>query len=43
MRLCKKYDFKGIKGLKLDFDTLLCNHYPKLEHGKDRIEKNLRF
>ena len=43
MRLCKKYDFKEIKGLKLDFDTLLCNHYPKLEHGQNRIERKLAF
>ncbi len=31
------------KILKLDFDTLLCNHYPKLEQGKDRIENKLAF
>ena len=31
------------KILKLDFDTLLCNHYPKLEHGKNRIENKLAF
>ncbi|MBT8359095.1 MAG: MBL fold metallo-hydrolase, partial [Deltaproteobacteria bacterium] len=31
------------KILKLDFDTLLCNHYPKLEQGKNRIEKKLAF
>ncbi|NNK86309.1 MAG: MBL fold metallo-hydrolase [Desulfobacterales bacterium] len=31
------------KILKLDFDTLLCNHYPKLEQGKNRIERKLAF
>jgi len=29
--------------LKLDFDTLLCSHFPKLENGKRRIEKKLAF
>lgn len=31
------------KILKLDFDTLLCSHHPKIEHGKKRIEKKLAF
>jgi glyoxylase-like metal-dependent hydrolase (beta-lactamase superfamily II) len=31
------------KILKLDFQTLLCCHHPKLEHGKKRIEKKLGF
>ena len=31
------------KILKLDFDALLCSHHPKLEHGKERIEKKLAF
>ncbi|MCD4675836.1 MAG: MBL fold metallo-hydrolase [Desulfobacula sp.] len=31
------------KILKLDFDTLLCGHYPKLEHGRKQIEKKLGF
>ncbi|MBC8441084.1 MAG: MBL fold metallo-hydrolase [Deltaproteobacteria bacterium] len=31
------------KVLKLDFQTFLCNHYPKLEHGKKRIEQKLGF
>ncbi len=31
------------KVLKLDFDTLLCSHFPKLENGKRRIEKKLSF
>ena len=29
--------------LKLDFDTLLCGHFPKNEHGKKRIEIKLGF
>ncbi len=29
--------------LKLDFDTLLCSHHPKLENGKKRIESKLGF
>ena len=31
------------KILKLDFQTLLCSHHPKPEHGKRRIEKKLEF
>ncbi len=31
------------KVLKLPFDTLLCNHYPKLKHGKKRIKMKLGF
>jgi hypothetical protein len=31
------------KVLKLDFDALLCSHFPKLENGKKRIEKKLAF
>jgi glyoxylase-like metal-dependent hydrolase (beta-lactamase superfamily II) len=31
------------KILELDFDTLLCSHYPKSEKGKDRIERKLAF
>jgi len=29
--------------LDLDFDTLLCSHFPRLENGKRRIEKKLSF
>ncbi|MBU1344031.1 MAG: MBL fold metallo-hydrolase [Proteobacteria bacterium] len=29
--------------LTLDFDTLLCSHYPKRENGKKHIEKKLGF
>jgi len=29
--------------LDLDFDTLLCSHFPRLENGKRRIEKKLAF
>ena len=29
--------------LKLDFDTLLCSHFPKLSGGKQRIQKKLAF
>ena len=29
--------------LGLDFDTLLCSHFPRLEKGKRRIEKKLAF
>ena len=31
------------KILKLDFDTLLCSHYPKLKNGKRRIQSKLEF
>ncbi|MCD4740905.1 MAG: MBL fold metallo-hydrolase [Desulfobacteraceae bacterium] len=31
------------KVLKLDFDTLLCSHYPKLKNGKNRIKSKLKF
>jgi len=31
------------KILKLDFDILLCGHYPKLKKGKTRIAKKLAF
>jgi glyoxylase-like metal-dependent hydrolase (beta-lactamase superfamily II) len=31
------------KILKLDFDTLLCNHYPKIKDGKIRITNKLAF
>ncbi|MCK5311263.1 MAG: MBL fold metallo-hydrolase [Desulfobacteraceae bacterium] len=31
------------KVLKLDFDTLLCSHYPKLKNGKTRIKNKLEF
>ncbi len=31
------------KVLKLDFDTLLCSHFPKLENGKKHIENKLLF
>ncbi|NIA19713.1 MAG: MBL fold metallo-hydrolase [Xanthomonadaceae bacterium] len=31
------------KILELDFDVLLCSHYPKLENGKKRIESKLAF
>lgn len=31
------------KILKLDFDMLLCSHYPKEEQGKKRVEKKLAF
>jgi glyoxylase-like metal-dependent hydrolase (beta-lactamase superfamily II) len=31
------------KILKLDFDTLLCSHYPKLKNGKIRIKSKLEF
>ncbi|MCP4722435.1 MAG: MBL fold metallo-hydrolase [Desulfobacteraceae bacterium] len=31
------------KVLKLDFQTLLCAHHPKLEHGKKHIENKLGF
>ncbi len=31
------------KVLKLDFHTLLCNHSPRLEHGKERMESKLGF
>jgi len=31
------------KLLALDFDTLLCGHFPKLETGKQRISKKLAF
>ena len=29
--------------LKLDFETLLCAHHPKLEHGKKHMENKLSF
>lgn len=29
--------------LPLDFDTLLCSHFPKLKKGKERIRKKLAF
>lgn len=29
--------------LDLDFDSLLCSHFPRLENGKRRIEKKLAF
>jgi len=32
---------RGLAGL--DFDTLLCSHFPKLENGKKHIEKKLSF
>ena len=31
------------KILELDFDILLCSHYPKLENGKRRIKSKLAF
>ena len=31
------------KVLKLDFETLLCAHHPKLEHGKKYIKNKLGF
>jgi len=31
------------KILKLEFQTLLCSHYPKREHGKKRMERKLGF
>ena len=31
------------KLLFLDFDTLLCSHFPKRVHGKERIQKKLTF
>ncbi len=31
------------KILDLDFDTLLCSHFPKLENGKQRIAQKLDF
>ncbi|MCP3898762.1 MAG: MBL fold metallo-hydrolase, partial [Desulfobacteraceae bacterium] len=31
------------KILKLDFDILLCSHYPKLKNGKNRIKNKLAF
>ena len=31
------------KVLKLDFQTLLCAHHPKVEHGKKHIENKLGF
>jgi glyoxylase-like metal-dependent hydrolase (beta-lactamase superfamily II) len=31
------------KVLHLDFDTLLCSHYPKPAKGKERIAKKLQF
>ncbi len=31
------------KVLKLDFDTLLCSHFPQLEQGKKRIKLKLGF
>ena len=31
------------KILELDFDILLCSHYPKLENGKRRIKSKRAF